>query len=214
MTRPQRRHGLQIQPPNSLIDYLDGTFSQPRVKITCLSPQRALGIGKNPSRALPVALRVCRSSYAKMQLESMELFALLGAPARMFGRLLLVSRYLWGGASYLGGSEAYSEGRYGRSWRWRIWLRYDLQELEVMEELINRGTDRKVLAFRKNQLDAFQMVSIVVCYISFLEALRRRPFELNPCRARWSPEPHCRRNSYQESPRLATLPEACSSSRC
>lgn len=35
-------------------------------------------------------------------------------------------------------------------------------ELETVEDLINRGDDEKVMLFRRHQLDAFQMVAIVV----------------------------------------------------
>jgi hypothetical protein len=37
-----------------------------------------------------------------------------------------------------------------------------VEELETVEELINRGDDKKVMLFRRHQLDAFQMVAIVV----------------------------------------------------
>jgi hypothetical protein len=92
----------------------------------------------------------------------LEVFSLVGAAARVFGRLPLITRYAWNGFSRTLVNPAYARTRYGRSWRWRPWLFFDVQELEVVEELINLGTDKKVLAFRKNQLEAFQMVSIVV----------------------------------------------------
>src|ERR1051326_6469714 len=91
-----------------------------------------------------------------------ELFSLVGSPARSFGRLPLATRYIWNGFTRPQFSESYAKARYGRHWRWRPWLMFDLLELEVLEDLINRGSDRNVLAFRRNQIQASQMVSIVV----------------------------------------------------
>jgi hypothetical protein len=37
-----------------------------------------------------------------------------------------------------------------------------VEELETVEDLINAGDDEKVMLFRRHQLDAFQMVAVVV----------------------------------------------------
>ena len=96
--------------------------------------------------------------------EAVEVFAILGAPARIFGRLPLPSRYLWNGLSQnLHKLDySYARARWGVGARWRIWLVFDIGELEMVEELLNYGSDRRVVQFRENQLRASQMVSIVV----------------------------------------------------
>lgn len=91
----------------------------------------------------------------------MEIFAAIGAPARVVGRLPFATRGLWNGFSRTWQNDAYARARYGQQYRWRPWLLFDLEELEVVEDLINNGTD-KVVDFRKNQLNAFQMLAIVV----------------------------------------------------
>lgn len=103
----------------------------------------------------------------------MEIFALIGAPARIFGRLPLITRYLWNGFSLNWQNSEYARSRYGEYYRWRPWLLFDVEELRVAEELINNGTDDMVLSFRRSQLRMFQMVAIIVsfhhiAYASFL----------------------------------------------
>ncbi|KAF2840358.1 hypothetical protein M501DRAFT_1002698 [Patellaria atrata CBS 101060] len=91
-----------------------------------------------------------------------EIFTILGAPARLYGRLPFATRYLWFGFWGPVVNADYARSRYGGSWHWRPWLFFDMQELESLEDLINAGTDEQILWYRKNQLEAFQMVSIVV----------------------------------------------------
>ena len=92
----------------------------------------------------------------------MEVFSALGLPARMFGRLPLITRYLWifSGGQY---SHRYAEARFGKSWIWRPWLRVDVAELQMLEELINTGSDEKIRGFRDQQLESLRIVSLVVC---------------------------------------------------
>jgi hypothetical protein len=92
----------------------------------------------------------------------MEIFAFLGAPARMLGRLPLISRYIWSGFSRPWYSHPYAEARWGRSYRWRVWLLFDMLELQMIEELINDASDKRVEDFRKHQLESLNMVSVVV----------------------------------------------------
>jgi hypothetical protein len=97
-----------------------------------------------------------------MNEEFMEVFSLLGAPARVFGRLPLVTRYLWNGFHTSWPNPEYALARYGKHYRLRPWLLFDVKELEMVEDLINRGSDENVLAFRMNQLNSSQMVAIIV----------------------------------------------------
>lgn len=92
----------------------------------------------------------------------MEVFSLLGAPARLLGRLPLTTRYFYNGFRSSWPNPDYALSRYGKHYRWRPWLMFDVGALEVVEELINMGSDKEVRAFRQNQLDAFQMISVIV----------------------------------------------------
>ncbi|PGH04002.1 hypothetical protein AJ80_08586 [Polytolypa hystricis UAMH7299] len=79
----------------------------------------------------------------------METFAFLGSPARLFGRLPLASRYVWSGFARPWYSHPYAEGRWGPSYRWRVWLLFDMLELQIIEELINEASDTRVYDFRR-----------------------------------------------------------------
>ncbi|KAE9962407.1 hypothetical protein BLS_000355 [Venturia inaequalis] len=83
------------------------------------------------------------------------------APARLFGRLPLVTRYIWNGFSRTWHNHEYARHRFGPGYLSKPWLLFDVEELEVVEDLINRGDDKKIMLFRRHQLDAFQMVAIV-----------------------------------------------------
>lgn len=92
-----------------------------------------------------------------------ELMALIGLPARLVGRLPLSPRYLWGGFHILNpGTSAYAEARWGKWYRLRVWLLPDIKELELLEELINRGSNRKIAAFRQSQLSLCGIIAITV----------------------------------------------------
>lgn len=92
----------------------------------------------------------------------MEVFALLGAPARIFGRFPLVSRYMWSGLARPWYSHPYAKKRWGKSYRLRAWLLFDMLELQMIERLINEAPDKRVEEFRKHQLDSMNTVSVVV----------------------------------------------------
>ncbi|QDS73268.1 hypothetical protein FKW77_004733 [Venturia effusa] len=80
---------------------------------------------------------------------------------RLLGRLPLVTRYIWNGFSRTWHNHEYARHRFGLRYLSKPWLLFDVEELEIVEELINRADDKKVMMFRRHQLDAFQMVAIV-----------------------------------------------------
>lgn len=59
-------------------------------------------------------------------------------------------------------TSSYGERRFGKSVKWRPWLKIDVTELEAMEELINRGSDAQVEAWRVSQLSVCGMTAIIV----------------------------------------------------
>ncbi|KAF2454513.1 hypothetical protein BDY21DRAFT_291230 [Lineolata rhizophorae] len=91
----------------------------------------------------------------------LEIFAILGAPARLVARLPLLSRTLFNGFSNPWPKTSYARTRYGPLYKLRPWLIFDVRELEGLEELINTATDKQLLAFRKSQLDSFNIVCII-----------------------------------------------------
>jgi hypothetical protein len=103
--------------------------------------------------------------------QSMELFALLGAPARLVGRRPLMTRYLWNGFSNIWPNPEYALARYGKYYHWRPWLLFDVQELELVEDIVNRWNNERVIAFRQNQLYTSQLIAIIVGppYISMIQ---------------------------------------------
>ncbi|KAF2467371.1 uncharacterized protein BDR25DRAFT_183327, partial [Lindgomyces ingoldianus] len=90
-----------------------------------------------------------------------ELFSLLGFPARVAGRALLAFRYISGRVSTVRVKSEYAERRFGKSVRWRPWLMIDVKELEALEELINRGSDAQVESWRVSQLSVCGMIAII-----------------------------------------------------
>jgi hypothetical protein len=93
-----------------------------------------------------------------------ECFSALGAPARIFGRLPLVTRYLWSRLASPWFNPNFARRRYGQHYRWRPWLLFEVQEMQMMEELLNKASDERVKEFRQHQLESLQMVSVVVSY--------------------------------------------------
>ena len=91
----------------------------------------------------------------------LEVFAALGAPARMFGRLPLITRYIWTGLASPWFNPLFARCRFG-NYLWRPWLLFDMQELQMLEELINKASDERVEQFRQHQLESLNMVSVVV----------------------------------------------------
>ncbi|KAF2258120.1 hypothetical protein CC78DRAFT_146173 [Lojkania enalia] len=94
-------------------------------------------------------------------LNMVELFSLLGFPARVGGRALLASRYISSGFTTVRVTSEYAEQRFGRSVRWRPWLMIDVQELEEIEELINKGSDAQLESWRVSQLSVCGMIAII-----------------------------------------------------
>lgn len=93
----------------------------------------------------------------------LELFSMLGSPARIIGRLPLAFRLLCQGSSaFKTSAAAYATERFGTSYRMRPWLLLDLEELEAMEHLINQGSDEEVFAFRRMHLASGATTTVVV----------------------------------------------------
>lgn len=97
-----------------------------------------------------------------------EIWSALGLPARAAARLLLAPRYLINGFSRLRewNDNAWARTRYGPSYRYRLWLLFDARDLEVLEHIINQGTDKEVLELREAKLEQFRLVALVVCFPS------------------------------------------------
>lgn len=96
-----------------------------------------------------------------------ELFSALGFPARAAARVLVEPRYLFNGFSHLRtwNQNAYALARYGPSYRWRVWLLFDAEDLEKLEHLINDGSDKDVMEMREAKLEQFRLVALVVCLL-------------------------------------------------
>ena len=106
-------------------------------------------------------------------MDTAEVFSALGTPARAAARILLAPRYIINGFAPLRGwtNHPYALARYGPSYRWRVWLLFDIQDLENLERLINEGMDEDVLHMREAKLEQFKLVALVVCIPSFLSHL-------------------------------------------
>ncbi|KAF2716045.1 hypothetical protein K431DRAFT_236252 [Polychaeton citri CBS 116435] len=95
-------------------------------------------------------------------MNSIEVFALLGSPARVFSRLLLFGRYLYFSPA-CGPSwprDGFARARWGPRHKLKPWLLFDVQELERLEELLNYGTDSDVMEIRDSYVESFKMVSV------------------------------------------------------
>jgi len=93
----------------------------------------------------------------------LEAFSAIGSPARLIGRLPLFTRHVWNGFSSPWPHTPYGGVRFGKRYKWRIWLLLDIHELEFLENLINEGSDKELAALQQGHLTAFQMVAIIVC---------------------------------------------------
>src|SRR5689334_23160770 len=91
-----------------------------------------------------------------------ELFSLLGFPARVAGRALLIFRYISNRGATTTVTSDYGEKRFGKSVRFRPWLMIDVKELEELEDLVNDGSDAQVEAWRVSQLSVCGMIAIIV----------------------------------------------------
>ncbi|EMD88101.1 hypothetical protein COCC4DRAFT_145495 [Bipolaris maydis ATCC 48331] len=99
-----------------------------------------------------------------------EIWSALGLPARAAARLLLAPRYLINGFSRLRewNDNAWARTRYGPSYRYRLWLLFDARDLEVLEHIINQGTDKEVLELREAKLEQFRLVALVGALLATL----------------------------------------------
>lgn len=95
-------------------------------------------------------------------LGSVELFSLLGFPARVAGRALLAFRYVSSHGSSAPLINEYAVQRFGKDVKWRPWLMIDVKELEETEKLINFGTDAQVENWRVSKLSVCGMIAIIV----------------------------------------------------
>lgn len=95
-------------------------------------------------------------------MDAPEVFAIIGFPARVAGRLPLLLRYIWGANANIFAPSGYAIERFGPSARFRPWLLLDAAELEPIERLINEGTDEEVLNFRNAQLAMGSSTAVVV----------------------------------------------------
>ncbi|RAR13714.1 hypothetical protein DDE83_002899 [Stemphylium lycopersici] len=103
-------------------------------------------------------------------MDTAEVFSALGTPARTAARILLAPRYIINGFAPLRGwtNHTYAFARYGPSYRWRVWLLFDIQDLEDLERLINEGTDEDVLHMREAKLEQFKLVALVGALLATL----------------------------------------------
>jgi hypothetical protein len=95
-------------------------------------------------------------------LSMVELFSFVGFPARVAGRALLVSRYISNRGALVRVTSDYGERRFGKSVKYRPWIMIDVMDLELLDELINNGTDAQVEAWRVSQLSVCGMIAIIV----------------------------------------------------
>jgi hypothetical protein len=93
-----------------------------------------------------------------------ELLSALGIGGRGAARILFIPRYCFDGFSSLRHwrHNEYARARYGKRFYWRIWLLFDIQDMEVTEKLINEGCDGELLQLRETQLESIRLVALVV----------------------------------------------------
>ncbi|TKA75342.1 hypothetical protein B0A55_05569 [Friedmanniomyces simplex] len=94
-------------------------------------------------------------------MEAIEFFSMLGFPARLAGRMPVIARYLTGPPKALTSTSKYARERYGKTFKYRLWLSLDIAELEQLEQLINDRSDEEVLQFRHAQLASGGMNTVV-----------------------------------------------------
>lgn len=94
--------------------------------------------------------------------QTIEVFAVIGTPARLFGRIPLIVRYIWSLFSSPWPSTPYAKQRFGRKYKWKPWLLFDARELESLEDLINVGTNEEIWIMRDSQIGACNMATVTV----------------------------------------------------
>ena len=120
------------------------------------------GIRHNRTAVPTIIIIIARMAVKKGKFEPVEYFSMIGFPARLAGRAPLLARYLSGPPRVFKATNQYALQRYGRTFKLRPWLYFDIDELEQIEQLINYGSDEEVLQFRQAQLDVGGMNTVVV----------------------------------------------------
>lgn len=97
-------------------------------------------------------------------MDIIETFSLIGVPARIGARVLILLHYVFYGTTAVESwvRNEYAQARFGRNYKWRFWLLFDIGELERLERLLNEGGDSDLLSLRDAELDAFRLVAVVV----------------------------------------------------
>jgi len=97
--------------------------------------------------------------------EAIEIFAFLGFPARIAGRMPVLARYVSGPPRLPMSTGAYAQKRYRNTFKYRLWLSLDIEELEKLETLINDHSsagDERIMQFRAAQAASAAMTTVVV----------------------------------------------------
>ncbi|EDU44299.1 hypothetical protein PtrSN002B_007055 [Pyrenophora tritici-repentis] len=99
-----------------------------------------------------------------------EVFSALGTPARTAARVLLAPRYIFNGFAPLRvwNANAYAQARYGPLYKYRLWLLFDCRDLEVLEKILNEGSDDDVLRMREAKMEQFKLVALVGALLATL----------------------------------------------
>jgi hypothetical protein len=97
-------------------------------------------------------------------MNALDIFGILHAPARLACRLLLSPKYIFRGIKPTEWwQHDYARERFGPYYRWKLWLLFDLQELQHVEEVINgKNNDDYILRFRDSHLEVTKLVAVVV----------------------------------------------------
>jgi hypothetical protein len=97
-------------------------------------------------------------------MDPLDVFTIVGAPARFGARILMFLQYLLYGyvAFDEWSNDSYARSRFGAHYQWRPWLLFDITDLERIEGLINEGSDEDIRNLLESQHRVFQIVAIVV----------------------------------------------------
>lgn len=140
-----------------------------------------------------------------------EIACILGIPARLGARVLFLPRYLFEGFSVLQNwsQNEYARARFGPSYRWRLWLLFDIKQAEMYENLINEGSDEEILCMRESQLEQFRLVALVVSqsqvHVAGWKLCCCVCQKLIPSRALYSPQQLFKPSVFHLFPRLILL---------
>lgn len=92
------------------------------------------------------------------------MLSIFGTPARAGARVFYMPRYSLEGFASLRSwhRNRYARARFGKSYRWRLWLLFDCKELEALEKLINEGSDEDSIKMIEARMESFRLVALVV----------------------------------------------------